>query len=195
MAVSNFPTYHVKFAKTDPRAIIPSKNSNDAGFDIYIISDEDDVCINPGETVMLSTGLAYEITSGWHLIAKERGSTGKIALKTSAGVNDNSYRGVVNAFLHNGNFDKTIVITRNQKASECAILEMLTKGSETEFDKSRQDEYIQGGWLENFIFYPMSKAVQQLVPIYSPDGTSEEVPFDQLSQTERGNGMTGSSGK
>lgn len=40
-----------------------------------------------------------------------------------------------------------------------------------------------------------SKAIIQLVPIYSPNGTSSEKPYDQLSQTSRGVNMLGSSNK
>ena len=88
-------------------AIIPTKKKDDAGFDVYGIIDEKEnlILIKPFETAIINTGLCYEISEGWHLICKERGSTGKIGLKVSAGVNDNSYRGEIKVFLYNSNLN------------------------------------------------------------------------------------------
>lgn len=169
--------YHIKWAKVRPNAIIPSKRPGDAGFDVYACIEED-VIIPPGHTVLVPTGIAYEITPGWHLIAKERGSTGRIGLKVSAGVTDNGFRGEIIAFLYNGNVDKTIILSVNDKETEKRFLPVW--GSD---------------FYRTHIIYPITKAIQQLVPVYSPDGTWEEVEYSELSQTERGTGMLGSTGK
>jgi dUTP pyrophosphatase len=171
--------YHIKWAKVRPNAIIPSKRPGDAGFDVYACIDED-IWIEPGETVLVSTGIAYEITPGWHLIAKERGSTGKIGLKTSAGVVDGSFRGEIFACLYNANEEKTIILSVNEEQTKA---------------KLRADGFTVDDYDEFFIIYPITKAIQQLIPVYSPDGTWEEVDYENLSKTERGDGKLGSTGK
>jgi dUTP pyrophosphatase len=170
----NSMSYHIKWAKVRPNAIIPSKRPGDAGFDIYACIEED-VWIWPQETVMVPTGIAYEITEGWHLIAKERGSTGKIGLKTSAGVNDSMFRGEIYAFLYNAS-NKIIILS-------------------IDADKTMSELVEEGCDPNTFVVYPVTKAIQQLIPVYSPDGTWEEVEYSELSQTERGTGMLGSTGK
>ncbi len=182
--------YHIKFAKVNPKAIIPTKKDDNAGWDIFSCIDYD-WFINPSTTRLIPTGIAYEITPGWHLKAAERGSTGKIGLKTSAGINDNSYRGEVFAFLYNGSKDKTIVLSVDEERTK----ERLVRKNEKYLKEKFGEEYKgfnKEKFLERYIIFPTSKAIQQLVPIYSPNGTSEEVPYDQLSQTERGDGMLGS---
>ncbi len=163
-------TYHIKWAKSNEKAVVPKKNPNDAGWDVYACIDKD-IKISPSCVVMIPTGIKYEITEGWHLIAKERGSTAKISLQTKAGVNDNSFRGEVNAFLYNGNSHKTIILSVDEEKTKKKY------GDDTKV-----------------IIYPITKAVQQLVPIYSPNGTCEVVDESDLSETTRGEGMTGSSG-
>jgi dUTP pyrophosphatase len=162
--------YHIKWAKTNDKAVIPKKNNDDAGWDVYACIDED-VKISPGEVVMIPTAIKYQITEGWHLIAKERGSAAKINLKTSAGVNDNSFRGSVNAFLYNGNLSRPIILSVNEEKTK---------------QNYKYDKHV--------IIYPIIKAIQQLVPVYSPNGTCEIVDESELSETNRGDGMTGSSG-
>jgi dUTP pyrophosphatase len=168
-------TYHIKWAKVRPNAIIPSKRPGDAGFDVYACIDKD-IKIPPNMTVLVPTGIAYEITPGWQLIAKERGSTAKIGLKTSAGVLDNSFRGEIFACLYNANKDRVIILSIDPEKTEQEIRKFV-------------------GGISHCIIYPISKAIQQLVPVFSPDGTWEEVDYENLSKTERGDGKLGSTGK
>lgn len=48
----------VKFAKTKPNAIIPTKRLEDAGYDVYPCFDEDYIIIKPHTTVIIPTGIA-----------------------------------------------------------------------------------------------------------------------------------------
>ena len=56
----------INVKKLNPRAKLPTKGSPyAAGADLYALIDEGSVTINPGETVMLHTGLAMEIPQGY----------------------------------------------------------------------------------------------------------------------------------
>jgi len=186
-------TYEIKWARTNPKAVIPSKNNGDAGYDLYACLDRD-YNIAPLTSRQIPTGIAYEITEGWHLIAKEKGSTGNINLKTSSGVNDNIYRGEIISFLYNANRDKTIILSLNPDNTKNRLL----KNNEKYLQEKFGDAYTgfnPDKFLERYIIYPVSKAIQQLVPVYSPDGETSVVNYNQLSKTSRGVGKLGSTGK
>jgi len=185
--------YEIKWAKTNFKAIIPTKEKGDAGFDVYACIQHD-YSIAPGTVRLIPTGIAYEISEGWHLIAKERGSTAKINLKTSAGCNDNSYRGEVFAFLYNGNKDKTIVLSLDVEKTKERLVKKYEKYLKEKFGNKYRG-FNKEKFLERYIIYPVSKAIQQLIPVYSPDGAIKVVDYEELSQTSRGTGMMGSTNK
>lgn len=159
--------YHIKWALLSRTAKRPLKDKRGgaAGYDLYA-DYKGEIVIRPGEVAVIDTNVSYEITEGWHLIAKERGSTGKVNIQVRAGVNDNSYRGGIKIIISNGFIDKTIIITDSV------------------------EEVVIGGPI---IKYPANKALVQLVPVYSPDGTDEVVGYEELSRTERSDGRLGSS--
>ncbi len=94
----------VKFIKLNPNAIVPTYGTEyAAGADIYTLSD-DVVTINPGETVMIHTGIAMQIPDGTAAfifarsgIATKRG----LAPANKVGVIDSDYRGEVMVPIHN----------------------------------------------------------------------------------------------
>lgn len=79
-------TVTVLFAKVRPNAIIPSKNEEDAGFDIYANFDEDYIEIKPNEIKLIPTGIASCVSNKYALIAKERGSSGTKGMAVRAGM-------------------------------------------------------------------------------------------------------------
>lgn len=191
--MNEWETYHITFAKTNPKAIIPTKEDGNAGWDVYACIDHD-YTIAPLTTRLIPTGIAYEITEGWHPIAFERGSTAKISMKRSAGICDNIFRGEIQAFLYNGNADKTVILSLNEEATKQRLLKKYEKYLREKYGEEYRG-FNEQKFLEKYIIYPTSKAIIQLVPIYSPNGTSSEKPYDQLSQTSRGVNMLGSSNK
>ena len=94
----------VKFIKLNPNAIIPTYGTEyAAGADLYTLSDEA-ITINPGETVMIHTGIAMQIPDGTAAfifarsgIATKRG----LAPANKVGVIDSDYRGEVMVPIHN----------------------------------------------------------------------------------------------
>lgn len=144
------------------------KRSGDAGYDLYAMSDRD-IVIKRHETVLVPTGERVAITDidivGF---IKERGSTGSIGMKVSAGVIDSNFRGHIFVAIYN---------TRNKRI---VITDRVEKVKETPFT----------------IYYPMSKAIAQIVLLKMPDVTvnsvDDEVFERDYMNTERGENMLGS---
>ena len=95
---------NIKVKKLNPAATLPTYGSDyAAGADLYVCLD-DPVTINPGETVMLHTGLAMEIPEGYAgLIYPRSGMASKrgLAPANKVGVVDPDYRGEFMVAMHN----------------------------------------------------------------------------------------------
>lgn len=94
----------INIKKLNERAVIPTYGSDySAGADLYACLDEA-VVIAPGETKMISTGLAAEIPVGYAgLIYARSGLASKrgLAPANKVGVVDSDYRGEWLIALHN----------------------------------------------------------------------------------------------
>lgn len=167
-------------AKIRPDAILPTKRLEDAGYDIYANFDGDVLVIPPHSTVAVPTGIAMALSQDYYIQVEERGSTGKIGLKKSAGVMDSGYRGEYLILLSNINkFD--IVISKKSaeelgKTFVCANKKYCTK---------------------KCLIYPQSKAIAQLVVLPVPKMECAEISYEELKQIPsiRGDGKYGSSKK
>ena len=166
----------IKFAKikADNGARIPSKRDEDAGYDMYACFEEDAVEILPNETKLIPTGLAACVPVGYYLQVEERGSTGSIGMKKSAGVIDSGYRNEIFIAITNCN-RRPIVITKNENAVK------------TEDTKVSSQPLV----------YPYKKAIAQLVLHEVIPSEVEEISYEELKAipSERGLGKLGSSGK
>lgn len=96
--------YSVRIKKLDEKAIIPTYGSQfAAGADLYACLDEA-LTINPHETILVHTGVAMEIPTGFAgLIYARSGIASKrgLAPANKVGVVDSDYRGEVMVALHN----------------------------------------------------------------------------------------------
>lgn len=158
----------VYFAKTHPDAIIPSKDYENAGYDIYARFDEEEVIIYPNDIKPIPTGIASALHPKFVLIGKERGSTGTKGMAARCGVIDASYRGEIFIPINNtSNFP--IVITK-------------------------QPERDYG---DNVQIYPYTKAIAQLLLVPVPEVEVKEISYEELLAipSQRGTGALGSSGK
>lgn len=94
----------VKVKKLSDKAIIPTFGSNgSAGGDLYAVIDEQ-VQIAPGQTVLIGTGLCFEIPDGYvGLVYARSGLATKsgLAPANKVGVIDSDYRGEVKVALYN----------------------------------------------------------------------------------------------
>lgn len=88
----------IYFAKVKENAIIPTKEDENAGYDIYGIfgdnTDENRI-IRPHTTKLIPTGIACALPQKYYFQVEERGSTGSKGIKKSAGVIDSGYRGEI----------------------------------------------------------------------------------------------------
>ena len=102
----------VKVKKLDERAIIPSYGSEyAAGCDLYALLDKD-LVIDPGQTILVRTGLAMEIPVGYAgMIFARSGLASKrgLAPANKVGVIDSDYRGEIMVALHNHSSEEQIV--------------------------------------------------------------------------------------
>ena len=99
------------FAKVKENAIIPSKEEENAGFDIYACWDgveKKDKIIKPHTTKLIPTGIACALPINYYFQVEERGSTGSKGIKKSAGVVDSGYRGEIFIAISNVN-DKYVI--------------------------------------------------------------------------------------
>lgn len=97
-------TQTVRFQKLDERAVQPHYGSADAaGADLYAVLDAP-LTLNAGETVLVHTGLAIEIPTGFvGLVCARSGLATKrgLAPANKVGVIDADYRGEIMVALHN----------------------------------------------------------------------------------------------
>ena len=96
----------VKYKKLKDSAIEPTKGSEkSAGYDLYAnIDGNDSITINPGETVVIGTGLSFELPDNTFaaIFARSGLSTKSgLAPANKVGVCDSDYRGEYKVPLHN----------------------------------------------------------------------------------------------
>ena len=164
---------NVYFSKIKEEGVIPSKNVEDAGFDIYGII-EDDLIIKKGEVKLIPTGIASAISDDYYFQLQERGSTGTKGLSQRCGVIDSGYRNEWFVPINNTT-TKDIVILKN-------------------YNDRMENLPIK---YENHIVYPDTKAICQAVILPVPKTEVKEITYDELLKMEsiRGLGRLGSSGK
>jgi len=89
--------YKTREVKTPTRA-----HSNDAGFDLYIPEDFLAQVLNPGQSVLIPSGIKAKVPKGHALIAfNKSGVAAKKNLLVGACVIDESYQGEIHIDLHN----------------------------------------------------------------------------------------------
>ena len=95
----------IKIKKLDGAAILPTYGTPfSAGADLYALCTES-IVIQPGQTVLIHTGLAIEIPEGYggFVFARSGLATKKgLAPANKVGVIDSDYRGELMIPLHNG---------------------------------------------------------------------------------------------
>lgn len=167
----------VLFAKFRDNAIIPSKNHEDAGFDLYASLEgretEEGVVfeklLKKGEANLVPTGIGCSLLPKYYLNCKhERGSTGKHGMAVLSGVVDSGYRGEI--FVNIVPMFKDVLITSTVSDVED---------------------------LGHVILYPYSKAIAQATVDLVPHLQVKEITLEQLKAipSVRGEGKLGQSGK
>lgn len=169
---------NVKIKRLHPEAIIPRyARHGDAGFDLYSTKD---VIIEPGETRLIPTGLAFEIPTGYEMQIRPRSGISlktKLRVANSPGTIDSGYRGEVKVIIDNLGPDDTYRGGREIRYAR----NIDEKGI-------RIDDYVSDG---SYIIRKGDRIVQGvIVPVVRAE--FEEV--SELSETDRGSGGFGHSG-
>jgi len=136
----------------------------DAGFDLVAAED---VTIEPGETKVIPTGLAFEIPPGYELQVRPRsGISRKTFLRVVLGTVDSGFRGEVGVIVSNTSYlGNSITLGINDDHGICASVNYGIK---------KGDRIAQG--------------------VIAPVETAHFVEVDELSDSERGTGGFGSTG-
>lgn len=90
----------IGFKRLSPDATIPTKaHPADSGFDLVASAD---VIIEPGETVIVPTGIAVQLPPGYEATVRPRsGVTSKTKLRVQLGTIDNGYAGEIGVIVDN----------------------------------------------------------------------------------------------
>ena len=203
------------FAKVKPNAIIPTKENEDLGYDIYACTEEEYIIIPPHKTILIPTGIASSCDPNYGIILKDRGSNGSKGIHVYAGVIDSGYRDEWFVAWHNSN-DIPVALTNLSKPALQRLLMresmfIVKNLSESMNDISpyqiqelfedimsvvdKKNELIKS--LDSAIFYPMSKAICQAIIVDSHEIDVNEIPYEELKAipSKRGTGKLGSSNK
>ena len=120
----------IQVKKLNPKAILPTYGSAEAaGADLYACIEED-VTIQPGQTVMIPTGLSMELPRGYAgLIYARSGLACKrgLAPANKVGVIDSDYRGEFIVALHNHG-SQAQTISYGERIAQLVITPVFTPG-------------------------------------------------------------------
>jgi len=93
----------IKIKKLHEEAKVPiHATKHAAGFDIYSLND---VLLEPGKTIKVSTGIAFEIPLGYYVRIEDRSGLAIKGIHKVAGIIDADYRGEICIVLHNSTSD------------------------------------------------------------------------------------------
>ena len=182
--LNNAADMQVKIKKLHPDAVVPSyAHETDCGLDLTAVSKITDKYGN----VVYGFGLAFEIPEGYAGFIFPRSSNHKsgLLLTNCVGIVDSGYRGEVTA-----KFASRFVIARPRKFID--KLKMLFETRES-FGKTSYYDINSSVCWDDKINYNVGDRVAQMVILPYPK--VEFVEVDELSDTERGTGGYGSTGK
>ena len=167
---------NVKIKRLHPDAVIPTQaHANDAGFDLYAVED---TVIEPGETVLIKTGIAVQLPPGYELQVRPRSGISlktKLRVANAPGTVDASFRGEIGVIVDN------IAVGKEKFVS---LITDISGKTSVDNDGNLYDEPTYAIRKGDRI----AQAVIQRVPTVS----FSEV--DELDETERGSDGYGSTG-
>lgn len=118
----------VKYKKLNENAKVPSYGtSGAAGADIYALLDKETV-INPGETLLIHSGIALQIPDGYvGIVCARSGLSTKrgLAPANKVGIIDSDYRGEIMIPLHNHS-NAPAAIAPNERIAQLVIVPYLS---------------------------------------------------------------------
>lgn len=167
---------NLKVKRMHEDAVIPQyAHEGDSGFDLVAVSD---VIIEPGETIKVPTGLAFEIPQGFELQVRPRsGITAKTKLRVQLGTVDAGYTGEVSVIVDN-------IFDRDEEDRHDIYSEVLTISGDL--------TYITH--FKPFGSYIIRKGERIAQAVLAPIVRAEITEVDELEDSVRGANGFGSSG-
>lgn len=165
------------FAKTDSKAIIPSKRDEDGAYDFYPLIKPRETAegvvyeqyLEKGKVNTVNTGIASAMSEDYFLSLKsERSSVAKHGITVLAGTIDSGYRGEI----------KLMVVPLEKNVLISSMVDEVEEHADIKI-------------------IPYDKAIAQAVLMPVPKVNVEELTYEELQdiESERGKGGWGSSGK
>lgn len=139
----------ILFAKVKESAIIPTKEEENAGYDIYACWEgltKSDKIIKPHQTKLIPTGIACALPIEYYFQVEERGSTGSKGIKKSAGVVDSGYRGEI--FIAISNVNNKYLVFGDKESYLTEALEELKKWQSVDVNNLTEGDIIS---MESFL--------------------------------------------
>ena len=119
----------LKIKKIHPKAILPTYGSaGAAGADLYALPEGEPIVINPGETVLIHTGLSMAIPEGYvglNFARSGLASKQGLAPANKVGVIDSDYRGELMVALHNHS-DTPRTVEPGDRVAQFLIMPVIT---------------------------------------------------------------------
>lgn len=181
----------VRIKKLHEDAVIPRyAHEGDSGFDLVAVED---IIVEPGETVKVPIGLAFEIPRGYELQIRPRsGITSKTKLRVQFGTVDSGYRGAVAVTVDN------IKPEPFQLAFDSAMLRHLDLDDDGKSPfiglTDGTTEWLPKFWNKPDGTYLIRKGDRIAQGVIAPVGHTSFEVVDELSDTERGVNGFGSTG-
>lgn len=161
-------------------------HSTDACFDLYAAED---VIIEPGETALVPTGLAFEIPPGYEMQIRPRsGITLKTHLRVQLGTVDSGYAGEVGVIVDNIAHREVLGLDLNRQ-----VIEYITSSTPKVVDGLPVNEW---DYYDHYPYntYIIRKGDRIAQAVIKPVEQATFTVVDALEETERGSGGFGSSG-
>ncbi len=168
--MENFDDDIIYFSKLKQNAIIPNKEKENAGYDIYSCFDEDYILLKPFETKLIPTGVAWACSNKYYLQIEERSSTGVKGIKINAGIIDSGYRGEIKIAIFNTN----------------SVDLIFSNIDEENFKNKYPDLYS-----DKNIFYSTKKAIAQGIVHRVYDLKVKEISIEELLSISSNRGSKG----
>ena len=177
--------------RIDSRAVLPSKNREDVGYDIYAIIDEEIVVLPPNTGKLFRTGLVVAFPEDYGMFVCNRSGVGSKGLVYGAHVIDSGYRGEVFINLHN--ISKKIVIIADMGGANLVeemkkeVIKKITDGSLLIDICLNTDMVLDNNCIDKSVWRVIVKV--EHLDVVEVDNE------DDLPKSVRGKGALGDSGK
>lgn len=128
-----------------PDAKLPTKGSVDsAGYDLSSV--EDDVVINPGQRMLIDTGIRVSLPEETYgRIAPRSGLAFKYGIDVLAGVVDRDYRGNIKVILQNHG-DKAFVVKSGDRVAQFIVTKIDSASPMIQVDDIEETARGEGGF-------------------------------------------------